>query len=193
MWLTICRRDTEESWTHLASSIPDLDIHQGTSLPVHILFEFRLVTCLGWKEWVDKELSNTGFMAALQQAGVLKATVSSHCLSNYKDLFNLHHLVHRWCTATHTFFISYGEITITLEDVANQLLLPILGDVDLSDMELSPDEEAIKAELKKMMNGNANLSHWAGAFSKASNVVHLWPSLHSGFVSSSLVLTLIML
>ena len=64
------------------------------------------------------------------RASVLKAIVSSYGLSNYRDLFNLRHLVHRWCTATHTFFLSYGEITVTLEDMANPLLLPILGDVD---------------------------------------------------------------
>jgi len=64
------------------------------------------------------------FMAALQQAGVLKAVVLSHYLSNYRDLFNLRHLVRRWCTATYTFFLSYGKIILTLEDVANQLLLP---------------------------------------------------------------------
>ena len=38
---------------------------------------------------MDNELSDTGFMVALQQAGVLKAIVSSRCLSNYRDLFNL--------------------------------------------------------------------------------------------------------
>ena len=64
-------------------------------------------------------------------ASVLKAIVSSYCLSNYRNLFNLRHLVHRWCTTTHTFFLSYGEIIVTLEDMANQLLLPILVDVDL--------------------------------------------------------------
>ena len=42
-----------------------------------ILFEFGSGTSLGWKEWVDKELSDTGFMGGLQQAGVLKAIVSS--------------------------------------------------------------------------------------------------------------------
>ena len=73
--------------------------------------------------------------------------------------------------ATHTFFLSYGEITMTLEDVANQLLLPILSNMDPSDMELSPKEEAMDAELKKRMCGNAQLSHWVRAFSKASSVI----------------------
>ena len=98
-------------------------------------------------------------MAALQQAGVLKAIVSSRCLFNYKDLLNLHHLVCRWCTATHTFFLSCSEINVTLEDMVNQLLLPILGDVNLTNIELSPEKEAVEAKLKKGMNGNAKLSH----------------------------------
>ena len=124
-----------------------------------ILFEFGSGTSLGWKEWVDEELADTNFMAALQQADVLKAIVSSRCLSNYRDLFNLHHLVRRWCTATHTFFLSCGEINVTLEDMENQLLLPILGDVDPSAIEVSPKEEVMEAELKKRMSGNMKLSH----------------------------------
>ena len=106
-------------------------------------------------------------MAALQWAGVLKAIVSLRCLSNYRDLFNLHYLVRRWCTVIHTFFLSCDEIIVTLKDVANQLLLPILGDVDPSALEHSLEEEAVEAELRKGMNGNAKLTHWVGAFSKA--------------------------
>ena len=55
-----------------------------------------------------------------------------------------------------------------LEDVANQLLLPILGDVDLSAMEFSLEEEAVEAELKKGIDCNVKLLHWVGAFSKTS-------------------------
>ena len=94
---------------------------------------------------------------------MLKAFVLSRCLSNYRDLFNLCHLIRRWCSATHTFFLSCGEITVTLKDVANQLLLPILGDADLSNIELFVEEEAIEAKLRKGMSGNAKLSHWVGA------------------------------
>ena len=79
--------------TPLASSIPDLVIRQGTLLPMPIHFEFGSGMALGWKEWVNGELSDTGFMGLLQQAGVLKSIVMSRCLSNYRDLFNLHHLV----------------------------------------------------------------------------------------------------
>ena len=47
MWLSICHYDTEVSWAPLVSTIPDLDIHQGTSLPVPMLFEFGSSTSLG--------------------------------------------------------------------------------------------------------------------------------------------------
>ena len=57
---------------------------------------------------------------------------------------------------------------MTLEDVANQLLLPILGNVDPATLELSPEEEAVEAELKKRMSGNAKLSYWVNSSSKFS-------------------------
>ena len=122
------------------SSIPDLAIRQGISLLVPIHFKFGLGTALGWREWVDNELSDVGFMGLLQLVGVLKAIVSSRCLSNFRDLYNLRHLVRWWCTTTHTFFFSCGELTVTLEDMANQLLLPILSNADPATLEFSIEE-----------------------------------------------------
>ena len=89
---------------------------------------------------------------------MLKAIVSSWCLSNYWDLFNLRHLVHWWCNATHIFFLSCGEIIMTLEDVANQLLLPILDDTDPNHIDLFVEEEVVEVKLKKGINRNAKLS-----------------------------------
>ena len=60
-----------------------------------ILFEFGSGTSLGLKEWVDEKLADTGFIVALQQASMLRAIVLSLCLSSYRDLFNLCHLVRR--------------------------------------------------------------------------------------------------
>ena len=97
-WLSISCRNTKVSWVPSASSIPDLVIRQGTSLPMTILFKFGSGTSLDWKEWVDEELSDTSFMVALQWASMLKAIVSLRCLSNYGDLFNLCHLVCQWRT-----------------------------------------------------------------------------------------------
>ena len=102
----------------------------------------------------------------------MKAIVSSRCLSNYRDLFNLRHLVRRWYTTTHTFFFSYSKVTVTLEDVTNQLLLPILGDVNPGALEFSPEEDAVEAELKKRMSGNAKLSYWVSSPAKISDAAH---------------------
>ncbi|XP_023897991.1 uncharacterized protein LOC112009870 [Quercus suber] len=112
------------------------------------------------------------FMGLLHRAGVLKAIVLSRSLSNFRDLYNLRHLVRRWCATTHTFFFSCGELTVTLEDVANQLLLPTLGDADLATIELSSEEEAIEVELRKRMTGNAKLSYWVSTSSKFSVTAH---------------------
>ena len=81
---------------------------------------------------------------------------------------HLRHLVRLWCTTTHTFFFSYGELIVTLKDVANQLLLPILNDTNPAVPELSPEEKAIEAELKKRMTRNAKLSYWVSSSSKFS-------------------------
>ena len=113
-----------------------------------------------------------GFIKALQWVSVFKAIISSQCLSNYRSLFNLRYLISRWCSATHTFFLSCCKITVTLEDMANQLLLPILGGTNPNNIELSTEEEVVEAELKKGVNGNAKLSHWVGAFSEASTIIH---------------------
>ena len=57
---------------------------------------------------------------------------------------------------------------MTLEDVANHLLLPILGDVDPGALELSLEKEAVEVELKKRISSNAKLSYWVSSSSKFS-------------------------
>ena len=73
---------------------------------------------------------------------------------------------------SHFFFSPAIEITVTLEDVANQLLLPILGNVDPGTLELFLEEEVVEAELKKRMNGNVKLSYWVGSSSNFSIAAH---------------------
>ena len=119
VWLALGQRNPNISWAPLASSIPNLAICHGISLPVPIHFEFGSSATSGCRKWVDNELSYTGFMGLLQQAGVLKAIISSSRLSNFRDLYNLRHLVRWWCSTTHTLFFSCDKLTVTLEDVAN--------------------------------------------------------------------------
>ena len=102
VWLALCQRNLNTSWAPVSSSIYDLVIRQGISLPVPIHFEFGLGITQGWKELVNSELSDTGFVGLLQRVGVPKAIVLSRSLSNFRDLYNFCHLVHRWCATTHT-------------------------------------------------------------------------------------------
>ena len=56
---------------------------------------------------------------------------------------------------------------MTLKDLANQFLLPILGDTNLNNIELSTEEKAVETKLKKGVSRNMKLSHWVVAFLKA--------------------------
>ena len=64
-----------------------------------------------------------------------------------RDTKALRQLVRRWYPFTHTFFFAHGELTVTLEDVENHWLLPILGDQDPAELELSPKESRIETAL----------------------------------------------
>ena len=83
VWLALFRRTPDVSWAPMSSYLSDLVIHQGVALPVPIHFEFGSGTSSSWKEWVNSELSDTGFMGLLQRAGVLKVVVLSRSLSNF--------------------------------------------------------------------------------------------------------------
>ena len=82
---------------------------------------------------------------------------------------------------------------MTLEDVVNQLLLPILGDANPYALELSLEEEAVEAELKKRMSGNASCHFGLIPPLRSSLLLAVQPLSHSGFVSFSLALILTML
>ncbi len=89
---------------------------------------------------MDKEFANEEFCALLEQVGVLQAILIPRSSNMYRDTKSLRQMVWRWCPLTHTFFFAHSELTVTLEDVENQWRLPILGDYDPSEIELSPAE-----------------------------------------------------
>ena len=86
-------------------------------------------------------------MGCLDRAGILKAVAISRNLKGFRDAKGLRHLVCHWCPSLHTFFFSVGELMITLEDVVNNLLLPVLGDESLFDISLSNEDLEIKNKL----------------------------------------------
>jgi hypothetical protein len=87
------------------------------------------------------------FVEVLQEAGVFEAIVISRGLNMYHDVVGTRHLVKRWCPATHTFFLAWGEFTVIIEDVVNLLMLPILGDVDPTRLRLTAAESMIEEKL----------------------------------------------
>ena len=94
---------------------------------VPIFFDFVSRKITGWSSWVDKELSNGEFVNCLECVGILKSIAISKNLEGFRDAKGLRHLVHRWCPSFYTFFFFVGELTITLEDVVNNFLLPVFG------------------------------------------------------------------
>uniref|UniRef100_A0A2N9I9H3 Aminotransferase-like plant mobile domain-containing protein n=1 Tax=Fagus sylvatica TaxID=28930 RepID=A0A2N9I9H3_FAGSY len=131
-------------WVPPFQEILDLKIQRKDVLAVPLKFDFQCLRATNWEAWVDKELADETFCRLLEQAGVLQAILISRSLNMYRDTESLRQLVRRWCPSSHTFFLAHGELTVTLEDVENHWRLPILGDCDPSEVELSPAE--IKAE-----------------------------------------------
>ena len=70
----------------------------------------------------------------------------------YRDTETLRRMLRRWCPFTHTFFFSWGEFTITLKDVENHWILPVLGDMDPFLIEMFDEEIRVEHALKDRSN-----------------------------------------
>uniref|UniRef100_A0A2N9HQI6 Aminotransferase-like plant mobile domain-containing protein n=1 Tax=Fagus sylvatica TaxID=28930 RepID=A0A2N9HQI6_FAGSY len=116
-------------------------------LAVPLVFDFQCSRVIEWADWIDSELADREFCDHLEQAGVLRSILISRCSNMYRDTEALRQLVRKWCPSSHTFFFAHGELTVTLEDVENHWLLPILGDQGPAELELSPEESRIEAAL----------------------------------------------
>jgi hypothetical protein len=80
----------------------------------------------------------------------------------FRDTELLREVLRRWYPSTHTFFFAWGELTVTLEDIANHWMLPILGEYSFSDIELSAAEEEVAAALRR--HSSTKLSSWPTLF-----------------------------
>uniref|UniRef100_A0A2N9FWF7 Aminotransferase-like plant mobile domain-containing protein n=1 Tax=Fagus sylvatica TaxID=28930 RepID=A0A2N9FWF7_FAGSY len=106
----------DQVWVPPLSSISDLKIQRGDMQPVPIDFEFPCSAAADWFHWVAEEFLDVKFYALLERAGVAEAILLSRSCNMYRDTEMLRQILRRWCTSTHTFFFSWGELTITLED-----------------------------------------------------------------------------
>ena len=102
---------------------------------------------------MDRELSDEEFVGHLKRARIPKAVAISRNLEGFRDAKGLRYLVHQWYPSLHTFFFSVSELTITLEDVVNNFLLPMFGNENHFDIRLF--EEDLKVE-------NKLFSHFGG-------------------------------
>ena len=96
---------------------------------------------------MDRELSDEEFVGRLERVGILKVVVISRNLEGFQDAKGLRYLVRRWCPFLHTFFFSVRELTITLEDVVNNFLLPMFGDENPFDISLSDKDLKVEDKL----------------------------------------------
>uniref|UniRef100_A0A2N9GIS5 Aminotransferase-like plant mobile domain-containing protein n=1 Tax=Fagus sylvatica TaxID=28930 RepID=A0A2N9GIS5_FAGSY len=63
-------------------------------------------------------------------------------------------------------FFSWGELTITLEDVENHWLLPVLGDMDPFAVEMSEEETLVEQAL--MARASTRINAWSVYFAKGT-------------------------
>jgi hypothetical protein len=80
----------------------------------------------------------------------------------FRDTEPLRQVLWRWCPTTHTFFFAWGELTLTLEDIENHWMLPILGEFAPSVIELSAKEEEIAVALRR--HSSTRVTGWPALF-----------------------------
>ena len=107
---------------------------------------------------MDKELFEKEFVGRLERAGILKAVAIIRNLEGFRDAKGLKHLVRCWCPALHTFLFSFGELTVTLEDVVNNFLLLVLGDENPFDINLFDEDLKVEEKLFTHFGGRTTSS-----------------------------------
>ncbi len=157
----------DKVWVPPLSSISDLKIQKGDMQLVPIDFEFPCSASADWSHWVADEFLDADFCGLLEQAGVAEAILLSWSCNMYRDTEMLRQILRRWCVSTHTFFFSWGEFTITLEDVENHWMLLVLGDMDPSAIEMSEEETIVEQAL--MARSNTRINAWSLYFAKGTD------------------------
>jgi hypothetical protein len=152
----------DQAWVPNLDEISELLIQKGDLQATPINFDFLCAASKDWSHWVDREILDADFWDSLVDAGVHWSILISRSCNMFRDTESLRELLRRWCPSTHTFFFSWGELTPTLEDVANHWMLPILGEHSLSNIKLSAAEEETAAALKK--RSSTRLSGWPSFF-----------------------------
>jgi hypothetical protein len=152
----------DQAWVPNLDEISELLIQKGDLQATPINFDFLCAASKDWSHWVDREILDPDFWDRLVDAGIHWSILISRSCNMFRDTESLCELLRRWCPSMHTFFFSWGELTPTLEDVANHWMLPILGEYSLSNIKLSAAEEETAAALRK--RSSTRLSDWPSFF-----------------------------
>ena len=128
---------------------------------------------------MDKELSNGEFFSFLECTGILKSVAISRNLEGFRDAKGLRHLMRHWRPFFYTFFFSVSELTITLEDVVNNFLLPMFGDENSFDIHLSSEDLKVEDKLFSHFGGRttssmgklARMGKWVATLSQEKDKV----------------------
>jgi hypothetical protein len=152
----------DQAWVPCLDEISDLLIQKGDIRPVPISFEFPCAAFKDWSHWVDLEILDSEFWDNLRKAGIHWSILISQSCGMFRDTEPLHEVLRRWCPTIHTFFFAWGELTLTLEDIANHWMLPILGEFSPSDIKLSAEEEEIAVALRGY--SSTRITGWPALF-----------------------------
>ncbi|GLT28223.1 hypothetical protein SLA2020_031720 [Shorea laevis] len=138
----------------------------GICCQCRFIFAFPSDKTEHWSSWAKEMLVDDGFVEIFCATGVLKSVVLSQTLHINGNVECLHRLVRRWCMSSHTFVLAFGEITVTLEDVENMMLLPIVGEEDPWHIALTSEERTTQIDLKKLMRmiTSASSRSWRGEY-----------------------------
>jgi hypothetical protein len=152
----------DRAWVPSLDEISDLLIQKRDIQPVPIDFDFPCAASKDWSHWVDLEILDFDFWDNLREADVHWSILISRSCSMFRDTEPLREVLRRWCPSTYTFFFSWGELTVTLEDIANHWMLPVLGEHSFSGIKLSAEEEEVVAALRRQLS--TRLSGWPSLF-----------------------------
>ncbi len=152
----------DQAWVPCLDEIYNLLIQKEDIRPIPISFEFPYAASKDWSHWVDLEILDSEFWDSLRKAGIHWSILISQSCGMFRDTEPLREVLRRWCPATHTFFFAWGELTLTLEDIANHWILPILGKFSPSNIKLSAKKEEIAVALRGY--SSTRITGWPALF-----------------------------
>nr|XP_043620139.1 serine/threonine-protein phosphatase 7 long form homolog [Erigeron canadensis] len=143
---------------------------------LRVLFKGWRTQQKGWKDWVDG--MHSLHKSTWKKAGIYEAVLNS-CYEIKKDDNLILGFVQKWCDETKSFVFSWGEVTVTLEDMMVIGGYSVLGDsVDCAivneDMERVLEKlMEVRTELTRSSANKADQTQWMKKFKDSgSDIEH---------------------